>query len=96
MASDIGQFEISKTFPNILLSNVDAQPDTDGIPFDLSTLVRREQARVQDGKGNASPLFISETDIQVSTIPSNPASVARKQEILEGITYSQTSSLIYG
>jgi hypothetical protein len=96
MAAPIGQFEISKTFSNVLLSNIDAQPDTDGIPFELSTALEKQQGRVQDGQGNASPLYVSESDIQVSVIPQNPESVARYQEVLEGITYAQTCSLIYG
>lgn len=96
MASNIKDYEISKTFANVLLSNIDAQPDTDGIPFDLSTSLRRTQARVQDGLGNPSPLYVSQTNVEVSTIPTTANSVARKQEILEGVTYFQTSSLVFG
>jgi hypothetical protein len=96
MAANINEFEISKTFKNVILSNVDAQPDADGIPFDLNTPDRRIQGRLQDGEGNASPMFLSRTAVEVSTAPESPASIVRKQEILEGITYLQTASLIYG
>jgi hypothetical protein len=96
MAANIKDFEISKTFANVILSNIDEQPDTDGIPFDLSTAANRTQGRLQDGLGNSSPLYLSRTSVEVTTVPETPASVARKQEILEGITYFQTASLIYG
>jgi hypothetical protein len=96
MASNIKNFEISKTFSNVLLSNIDGQPDEDGIPFDLSTEARQAQARIQDGEGNPSPLHISRTSIWSTAIPGAPLALVRKQEILEGITYFQTASLIYG
>lgn len=96
MASNIKDFEISKTFSNVLLSNIGAQSDTDGIPFDLSTPTSRTQAQLQDGLGNSSPLFISRSSVESSAIPQTAQSLVRKQEILEGITYFQTSSLILG
>jgi len=96
MASNIKDFEISKTFANVLLSNIDTQPDTDGIPFDLSTSARRTQAQLQDGLGNSSPLFVSRSSVESSAVPQTSQSLVRKQEILEGITYFQTASLILG
>jgi hypothetical protein len=96
MASNIKEFEISKTFSNVILSNIDNQPDSDGIPFDLTTTARQVQGRLQDGEGNSSPLHLSRTSVWVSTAPIAPLAVVRKQEILEGITYLQTASLIYG
>ncbi len=96
MAANIKDFEISKTFSNVILSNIDTQPDTDGIPFDLATSARQIQGRLQDGEGNSSPLHLSRTSVWVATPPLAPLSVVRKQEILEGITYLQTASLIYG
>lgn len=96
MASNIKDFEISKTFANVLLSNIDTQPDTDGVPFDLSTPVRKAQGKVQDGLGRATPLSLSQTTIEVDTAPTTPNSLLRKQEIMEGITHFQTQSLIFG
>jgi hypothetical protein len=96
MASNIKDFEISKTFANVLLSNIDTQPDTDGIPFDLSTSARRTQAQLQDGLGNSAPLFVSRSSVESSAVPQTAQSLVRKQEILEGITYFQTASLILG
>lgn len=96
MASNIKDFEISKTFANVLLSNIDTQPDTDGIPFDLTTASRRTQARLQDGLGNSSPLYVSRSSVESIAVPQTPLALVRKQEVLEGITYFQTASLILG
>ncbi len=96
MASNIKDFEISKTFANVLLSNIDTQPDTDGIPFDLSTTARKTQGQLQDGLGNSAPLYISRSSVELSSAPQSALSLVRKQEILEGITYFQTASLIFG
>lgn len=96
MASNIKDYEISKTFSNVILSNIDAQPDTDGIPYDLSTTANLAQGRLQDGLGNASPLFLSKTVVEVNVSPTTLKSLVRKQEIMEGITYSQTLSLVFG
>lgn len=96
MASNIKDFEIAKTFANVVLSNIDAQPDTDGFPYDLSTTARKQQARLQDGEGNTSPLYLSVSAVECSAVPQSALSLVRKQEILEGITYLQTASLILG
>ncbi len=96
MASNIKDFEISKTFANVLLSNIDTQPDTDGIPFDLSTSARRTQGQLQDGLGNSAPLHVSRSSVELTVSPQSTLSLVRKQEILEGITYFQTASLIFG
>jgi hypothetical protein len=96
MAANIKDFDISKTFSNVILSNIDIAPDTDGIPFDLSTISNQIQGQLQDGEGNSSPLHLSRTEVWCSQPPQSLLSLVRKQEILEGITYSQTVSLIYG
>lgn len=96
MASNIRDFEISKTFSNVLLSNIDEQPDTDGIPLDLSTATRKAQARVQDGSGNQTQLYISMNEITLETAPTNDYSLTRKKEVYEGFVYAQVNSLIYG
>jgi len=96
MASNIRDFEISKTFSNVLLSNIDEQPDTDGIPLDLSTISRKEQARVQDGSGNPTKLYISMNEVTLEADPTNDYSLTRKKEVYEGFVYAQINSLIYG
>jgi len=96
MASNIKNFEIAKTFSNVILSNIDAQPDTDGVPYDLSTATRKAQGRLQDGIGNATPLYLSRSVVELTSAPTSLESVVRKQELMESITYAQTSALIYG
>lgn len=96
MASNIRDFEISKTFSNVLLSNVDDQPDTDGIPLDLTTATRLTQGKVQDGSGNTVPLLISQQDVRLTVAPEYDESIARKKEVFEGYVYSTVNSLIYG
>lgn len=95
MASNIKNFEIAKTFSNVILSNIDAQPDTDGIPYDLSTSTRKVQGRLQDGIGNATPLYLSRSVVELTSAPTSLESIVRKQELMESITYAQTSALIY-
>ena len=96
MASNIRDYEISKTFSNVLLSTVDAQPDTDGIPLDLTTITRRDQGRIQDGSGNASPLYVSQQDVRLSSAPTADDSIARKKEVYEGYVHSTINSLLFG
>tara|TARA_Y100000385_G_scaffold134025_2_gene139126 strand:+ start:1771 stop:2061 length:291 start_codon:yes stop_codon:yes gene_type:complete len=96
MASNIRDFEISKTFSNVLLSNIDAQPDSDGIPLDLSNATRKAQARMQDGSGNTTQLYISQSEITLEQAPTRDFSLARKKEVYEGFVYAQVNSLIFG
>ena len=96
MASSIENFNISKTFSNLILTNVDGELDADGVPFDLSTTSRQTQGQLQDATGKSIPLHLSETEVLCSQAPEQSLSLIRKQEILEGITYFQTASLIFG
>ncbi len=98
MAQNIGDLDISKTFSNVLLSNVEAPQegsDTLGIPVNLDDVQRREAARVQDGLGNSSPLLISETAVAVDVPPQIEDSIARFAEVLEVLTQSQNYHLIF-
>lgn len=96
MARNIREFEISKTFSNVLLSNIDNQPDTDGVPLDLTTVTRRTQGKVQDGSGNTVPLLISQQDVRLTVEPQDDESLIRKKEVYEGYVYSTINSLIFG
>jgi hypothetical protein len=96
MPSNIRDFEISKTFSNVLLSNIDDQPDTDGVPLDLTTPTRITQGRVQDGSGNAVPLLVSQQDVRLTVEPQADESLVRKKEVYEGYVYSTINSLIFG
>lgn len=97
MAENIGDLDISKTFSNVLLSNVEALggADTLGIPINLDSSTRRTNARVQDGLGNASPLLVSQTVVAVDAAPQVEDSVARFAEVLEAVTLSQNNQLIF-
>ena len=96
MASNIRDFEISKTFSNVLLVTVDSQPDTDGVPDNLATVIKKDQGRVQDGSGNATPLHISEADVRLTVAPVSDDSIARKKEVYEGYVHSTINSLLFG
>ena len=96
MASNIRDFEISKTFSNVLLSNINESPDTDGIPLDLSTATRKNQARIQDGGGNETRLYISSNEVTLESPPTSDYSLTRKKEVIEGFVYAQINSLLYG
>lgn len=96
MASNIREYEISKTFSNVLLSNIDSQPDTDGIPLDLTTVAKRDQGRIQDGHGSASPLYVSQQDVRLTSTPASDDSIVRKKEVYEGYVQSTINSLIFG
>ncbi len=97
MAQNIGNLDISKTFPNVLLSNVSAPAGTDiiGIPDDLFNDTNRAKAQVQDGSGTPSPLHISRLDVGVSTTPQTLISLSRITEVLEAMTQAQNNSLIF-
>jgi hypothetical protein len=63
MATNIRSFDISKTYNNVILTQVTGQPDTDGIPTTFISLRRtgnlalRDQGRLQDGFGSEAPWF---------------------------------------
>lgn len=96
MAENIENLDISKTFSNVLLCDVQTSGGSDvlGIPVSLSTVPRRTSARVQDGIGNSSPLLVSETEIAVDQPPLSVDGVARLAEMLEAFAQSQNNQLI--
>lgn len=84
MASNIKDFEISKTFSNVVLTTVTGQPDTDGVPTQFLPNQRtdntslRDQGRLQDGFGSEIPLVLSRNLIEVETNPASAYSVMRR------------------
>lgn len=96
MAQNIGNLDVSKTFSNVLLSNVSAPTgaDTVGIPDDLLNADNLVRGRVQDGNGSASPLLISKSDVGLLSTPQTIVSIARLVEMLEAMTQSQNNSFI--
>ena len=94
MAQNIRDFDISKTFNNVLLTTVTGQPDTDGVPTTFLTnrrtdnLALRVQGRLQDGFGSEIPLVLSRNLVEVEVSPSSAYSVMRRADIV-GLQASQ-------
>lgn len=86
MARNIRDFEISKTFSNVVLTTVTGQPDTDGVPTSYISSQRtnntalRDQGRLQDGFGSEIPLVLSRNLIEVEVAPTSAYSVMRRAE----------------
>lgn len=95
MAQNIGNLEVSKTFSNVLLSNISAPGGGDyvGMPDNLLTSENSEKARVQDGTGASSPLYLSKTDVGVTSLPQSYISISRIVETLEAMTQAQNQAL---
>lgn len=87
MALNIKDFEISKTFNNVVLTNVTGSPDTDGVPtISIPSVLTgysalRDQGRLQDGFGTAIPLVLSRNLIEVEADPLSVNSVIRRQDL---------------
>lgn len=94
MAQNIRDFDISKTFNNVILTTVTGQPDTDGVPTTFLTNRRtdntalREQGKLQDGFGSEIPLVLSRNLIEVETSPTSAYSVMRRADVM-GLHASQ-------
>jgi hypothetical protein len=86
MAQDIRNFDISKTFDNVILTTVTGQPDTDGVPDSFlpypytGNTALRNQGRLQDGSGNEIPLVLSRNLIEVEVPPASAYSVVRRAD----------------
>ena len=96
MAQNIGNLDVSKTFSNVLLSNVSAPAgyDTVGIPDDLLNTTNLVRARVQDGGGSESPLLVSKSDVGLLSGPQTIVSLLRAVEMLETMTQAQNNLFI--
>lgn len=87
MALNIKDFEISKTFNNVVLTTVTGSPDTDGVPTIsmpariTGSTVLRDQGRLQDGFGTAIPLVLSRNLIEVESDPFSINSVIRRRDL---------------
>ncbi len=86
MAQNIQDFDISKTFLNVVLTTVTGQPDTDGVPSNLiprsytGNPSPRTQGRLQDGKGIEIPLVLSGDRIEVESDPATAYSPIRRAD----------------
>jgi hypothetical protein len=88
MAQDIKDFQISKTFDNVILTTVTGSPDTDGVPNSFlpyrytGNTSLRDQGRLQDGSGNEIPLVLSLNLIEVEAAPASAYSVVRRADMV--------------
>jgi hypothetical protein len=88
MAQNIQNFDISKTFANVVLTTVEASPDTNGVPNSFlpypytGNTALRDQGRLQDGSGNEIPLVLSRNLIEVEAAPASAYSVVRRADIV--------------
>lgn len=86
MAENIREFDISKTFSNVILTTVTGQPDTDGVPETFLPLRRtgnlalRNQGRLQDGFGSEIPLVLARNVIEVESDPVTAYSPVRRAD----------------
>ena len=98
MALNIKNFEISKTFNNVILTTI---TDTDGVPS-LSipanitgTESVRSQGRLQDGFGTEIPLVLSRNLIEVETPPLSVNAVIRRQDVRASRAQQFISNIIW-
>jgi hypothetical protein len=88
MAENIRDFDISRTYDNVLLTQVTGEPDTDGIPTGTLPLRRtgnmsmRDQGRVQDGFGTEAPLVVTEDVIEIESPPTTAFSPIRRADVV--------------
>lgn len=86
MAQNIRDFDVSKTFSNVLLTTVTGQPDTDGVPTTFLPLRRtgnlalRNQGRLQDGFGSEIPLVLARNVIEIESEPATAYSPVRRAD----------------
>ena len=101
MAANIKDFDISKTFSNVILSNIDAQPDTDGISSAPIPAERdgnealRNQSRLQDGFGTQIPLVLGKNLVESEATPISAFSVMRRCDLMAIAARQQILSLIW-
>ena len=101
MAQNIQDFDVSKTFSNVILTTVTGQPDTDGIPTSpiptrrTGNLPPRNQGRLQDGFGSEIPLVLSVNAVEVETDPETAHSVTRRVDLMAAQSSLFINTLIW-
>ena len=102
MAQDIKNFEISKTFNNLILTTITGSPDTDGVPTGNIPIAitgpgeqYRDQGRLQDGFGTPIPLVLSRNLIEVEVDPLSVNSVIRRQDIQASMAYQYIQNILW-
>lgn len=101
MAENIRDFDIGKTFSNVILTTVTGEPDTDGVDVEFLPAQRegnmsgRDQGRLQDGEGLEIPLVLSRNLIEVEAEPASAYSVVRRADTVALQASSFINSLIW-
>lgn len=102
MALNIKDFEISKTFNNVILTTVTGSPDTDGVPaINIPVQITgpgsllRDQGRLQDGFGTAIPLVLSRNLIEVEAEPLSVNSIIRRRDIHASLAHQYIQNIIW-
>jgi hypothetical protein len=101
MAANIKDFEISKTFNNVILTDISGSVDKDGIPIVFLPARRsgnealRDQGRLQDGFGTQIPLMLSRNLVEVEATPASAYSVARRCDLIALAARQQLMSLLW-
>ena len=101
MAQDIHNFDVSKTFDNVILTTVTGQPDTDGVPITFlpfrrtGNLTLRNQGRLQDGSGSEIPMVLARNVIEIESEPLTAYSPVRRADAVGLQASAFISSLIW-
>ena len=102
MSENIKNFDISKTFNNVLLTTVSSQDDDDGVPTALAppfhrtgNLTLRNRGRLQDGFGSEIPLVLSSNVIEVESEPVTAYSVTRRVDLASAYASQFINTLIW-
>ncbi len=101
MAQDIREFDISKTFDNVILTTITGEPDTDGVPTTFLPLRRtgnltlRNQGRLQDGSGSEIPMVLARNVIEIESEPVTAYSPIRRVDAVGLYASAFISSLIW-
>lgn len=101
MAQDIREFDISKTFDNVLLTTITGEPDTDGVPTTFLPFRRtgnldlRNQGRLQDGSGSEIPMVLARNVVEIESDPVTAFSPIRRADSVGLQASAFISSLIW-
>lgn len=101
MSNDVANYDISKTYRNVVLTLVSGEPDTDGIPVPFIPAQRtgnttlRAQGKLQDGFGTETPLILSRNIIEVEAEPISAYSVIRRCDAVNLYASSFINNLLW-
>lgn len=88
MGQSIREYEISRTYDNVILTQITESTDTDGIPLGPITPQRtgnteeRNAGRIQDGFGTESPLVLFGDCVEIESDPITAFSPIRRADVV--------------